>query len=128
MDSLNLTITYDGKPDVIYQGCIVDDEVHIMYEVGTHTGEIAIVGGYAQADGIQQWIADLNAENNGFDGHCFTGLCFTTHFLSSQWLQQNTQALHKLSEALHDLQFRICNECAKLTCDAQAKLDKEADK
>lgn len=127
MDKLTIDLTYDDKPNASYTGKIIVDTILIHCTVGESKCTICFKGGFAYPDDMMHWMQCMYTEFAGYSKFGVSTETFT-EFNSSQWLKDNVQALHKLSEALHDLQFRICNECAKLTYDAQAKLDKEADK
>ena len=127
MDKLTIDLTYDDKPNASYTGKIIVDTILIHCTVGESKCTICFKGGFAYPDDMMHWMQCMYTEFAGYSKFGISTETFT-EFNNSQWLKDNVQALHKLSEALHDLQFRICNECAKLTYDAQAKLDKEADK
>jgi len=124
MDKLTIDLTYDDKPNASYTGKITAHTILIRCTVGESECTICFKGGFAYPDDMMHWMQDMYTEFAGYSKFGISTETFT-EFNSSQWLKDNVQALHKLSEAMHDLQMQLDNQASELTSRMQARLDKD---
>ena len=124
MDKLTIDLTYDYKPNASYTGEIANNIILIHCTVGESEYTISFKGGFAYPDDMMHWMQCMYNEFAGFSEFGVSTDTFT-EFVGSQWFKDNVQTLHKLSEALHDLQMQLDNRASELTSKMQARLDKD---
>lgn len=124
MDKLNIDLIYDDKPNASYVGKITADTILIHCTVGESECTIQFKGGFAYSDDMMHWMQCMYNEFAGFSKFGISAETFA-EFNNSQWLKDNVQAMHKLSEAMHDLQWQLDNKASELTSRMQARLDRQ---